>query len=150
MLTQILKESGETSKSIENFLFNKLQDLVRKIVLSRDSFEANPVWNFLTDMLKSAIDIRLLFITKIINLSFENNYFPDDLKLAEVSPVWEKNDDLDKESYRPASVLSQVSKVFERIVYNQIDNFMKDKLSNLLTGFRKNHVHAGNLEGHIG
>ena len=43
MLTQILKESGETSKSIENFLFNKLQDLVRKIVLSRDSFEANPV-----------------------------------------------------------------------------------------------------------
>ena len=87
MLIQILKESGETSKSIENFLFNKLQDLVRKIVLSLDSFEANPVGNFLTDMLKSAIDIRLLFITKIINLSFENNYFPDDLKLAEVSPV---------------------------------------------------------------
>ena len=72
-------------------------------------------------------------------MSFENNCFPDDLKLAEVSPVFKKNNDLNKEISRPVSVLSQVSKVFERIVYNQIDNFMKDKLSNLLTGFRKNH-----------
>ena len=62
-----------------------------------------------------------------------------DLKLVEVSPVFKKNDDLDKENYRPVSVLSHMSKVFERIVYNQIDNFMKGKLSNLLTGFRKNH-----------
>ena len=49
------------------------------------------------------------------------------------------NDDLDKENYRPVSVLLNVSKVSERIIYSQIDAFMRDKLSNLLTGFRKNH-----------
>ena len=32
-----------------------------------------------------------------------------------------------------------MSKVFERIIYQQIENFMKDKLPNLLTGFRNNH-----------
>ena len=32
-----------------------------------------------------------------------------------------------------------MSKVFEKIVYNQIHNSIKYKLSNLLTGFRKNH-----------
>ena len=32
-----------------------------------------------------------------------------------------------------------MSKVFERIIYSQIDAFMQDKLSNSLTGFRKNH-----------
>ena len=32
-----------------------------------------------------------------------------------------------------------MSKVFEKIIYSQIDAFMQDKLSNLLTGFRKNH-----------
>ena len=91
------------------------------------------------DMLKVTLDIHLSLITKIINLSFENGCFPDDLKLAEVSPIFKKNDDLDKENYRPVSVLFNVSKVFERIIYSQIDAFMQDKLSNLLTGFRKNH-----------
>ena len=33
-----------------------------------------------------------------------------------------------------------MSKVFEKIIYGQIDAFMQDKLSNLLTGFRKNHI----------
>ena len=47
--------------------------------------------------------------------------------------------DLDKDNYRPVSILSHVSKVFERIMYMQIDTFMRDKLSKLLTGFRKNH-----------
>ena len=59
----------------------------------------------------------------------DNNCYPDDLKLAEVSPVFKMKDDLDKENYRPASVLSHVSKVFERIMYQQIEDFMKYKLS---------------------
>ena len=40
---------------------------------------------------------------------------------------------------RPVSILSHVSKVFQRIMYMQIGTFMRDKLSKLLTGFRKNH-----------
>ena len=58
-------------------------------------------------------------ITKIINLSFENGCFPDDLKFTEVSSIFKKNDDLDKENYRPASVLFNASKVFERIMHSQ-------------------------------
>ena len=61
------------------------------------------------------------------------------LKLAEVSPIFKKNDDLDKENYLSTSVLINVSKVFQRIFYSQINAFMEDKLSNLLTGFIKNH-----------
>ena len=84
-------------------------------------------------------DIYLSFITKIINVSFENGRFSDELKLAEVNPIFKKNDDLGKENYRPVSILSHESKVFERIMHMQIDTFMRDKLSKLLTGFRKNH-----------
>ena len=72
-------------------------------------------------------------------MSVDNNCYPDDLKLAEVSPAFKMKDDFDKENYRPVSVLSHMSKVFERIMYQQIENFMKDKFSNHLTGFRKNH-----------
>ena len=91
------------------------------------------------DMLKVTLDIDLLVIMKIINLSFEMGCFPDDLKLAYVSPILKKNDNLDKGNYRLVSVLFNLSKVFERIMCSQIDAFMQDKLSNLLTGFRKNH-----------
>ena len=71
---------------------------------------------------------------------FENGCFPDNLKVAKVSPVFKKNDDLDKGSYGPDSVLFNVSKVFERIMYSQIDAFMQDKLSNLFIGFGKIHT----------
>ena len=60
----------------------------------------------------------LLLTTKIVNLSFENNCFPEDLKLAEVSPVFKKDDDLDKENYRLVNVVIHVPKFFERIVYS--------------------------------
>ena len=66
-------------------------------------------------MLKSTFETHLPFITKIINLYFENGCFPDKLKLAEVSPIFKKNDDLSKENYRPVSILSHVSMVFESV-----------------------------------
>ena len=56
-------------------------------------------------------------------MSIDNNYYPDDLELAEVSPVFKKKNDLGKENYRPVSVLSYVTKVFERIIYQQNRKF---------------------------
>ena len=46
---------------------------------------------------------------------------------------------LGKENYRPVNVLQHLSNVFERIVYQQLNDYMKDKLSKQLTGFRKDH-----------
>ena len=50
-------------------------------------------------MSKSSIDIHASVITKFINLSLRNDYFPDDLKAAEVTPRFKKNVDLEKESF---------------------------------------------------
>ena len=44
-----------------------------------------------------------------------------------------------KENYRPVSILLHMSKVFERILYKQIDTFMTTKFSPCLCGFRRNH-----------
>ena len=75
-------------------------------------------------------------------MSFENGCFPDDLKLAEVTPIFKNNVDENKENYRFPSVLFHVSKVFERIIYTQIDAFMQVKRSNLLTCFRRTIVQS--------
>ena len=52
-------------------------------------------------------------------MSTDNNCYPDNLKLAEISLVFKKNDDLDKENYSSVSVLSHVSKVFEKLCTNK-------------------------------
>ena len=104
-----------------------------------DGTKSTPVGDIPDGMLKSTIDIHTSILTKIINLSLRNGCFPDDLKAAEVRPILKKNDDSENENYRPASVLLHMSKVFERIMYTQIETFMEDKLSKLLTGFRKNY-----------
>ena len=123
---------------LKEFSFQSVpEDLLHEIILSLDGSKATPVGDIPVDILKYTVDIHLPFITKIINVSFENGHFPDELKLAEVSPIFKKNNDLDKENYRSASVLSHVLKVFERIMYMQIDTFIGEKLSKLLTGFRK-------------
>ena len=44
-----------------------------------------------------------------------------------------------KENYRPVSLLPHVSKVFDRIIYKEINTCMEDKLSKYLTGFRNSH-----------
>ena len=44
-----------------------------------------------------------------------------------------------KKKYRPVSILPHISKVFERILYKQIDTFMNTKFSPYLCGFRENH-----------
>ena len=82
--------------------------------------------------LKQFCDLYLTIIIKMINKSITEGTFPSELKLAEL-------DCMNKENYRPISLLSHMSKVFERILLNQLNNFIKYKLSNIFTGFRKDH-----------
>ena len=49
-----------------------------------------------------------------------------------------KEDSLNKESYQPVSIMSHLSKLFERIMCKQINNFIEKKFSPELCGFRKN------------
>ena len=48
-------------------------------------------------------------------------------------------DPIDEVKYRPISLLSQVSEVYERIIFNQISTYFEPYFSSFLTGFRKIH-----------
>ena len=58
-------------------------------------------------------------------------------KLAEVSSLYKKNDNLHKGNYRPVSVLPSVSKIYERIMAVQLCDFFDHIFSALLSAFRK-------------
>ena len=134
-----VQEISQTFMTNEKFSVKSVtEDPVREEIMNLDGSKATAIGD-IPDILKSAANIHLPFITNSINLSVKKGCFPEELKLAEVSPIFKKKDELDKENYRSVSVLPHVAKVFERIMYHQINDYVKDKLSKQLTGFRKNH-----------
>ena len=56
------------------------------------------------------------------NLSIKTGVFPQNLKLADVTPIFKKKDKHLKENYRPVSILPALSKIFERLMSYQIDD----------------------------
>ena len=63
--------------------------------------------------------------------------FPESLKQADLSPVFKTGETTAKKNFRPISVLSAKSKVFERLMSKQITSFINPKLSKHLCGFRE-------------
>ena len=77
-----------------------------------------------TDILKeinSGISGPLLHI---FNLCIRDGYFPTELKLGCITPIFKKGDKYSMSNYRPVCSLSPFSKIFERIIYNRMLEFI--------------------------
>ena len=61
--------------------------------------------------------------------------FPDILQYAEVAALFQRLDDLNKENYRPVSVLTALSKVFEKLSGVQLSSYFESIFSKFLYGF---------------
>lgn len=65
--------------------------------------------------------------------------FPNKFKNADVVPLLKKGGKCRKKNYRLISKLPNISKVFERIMYDDIIEFMTDRLFLYLSGYRSNY-----------
>ena len=135
---QRIKLANFHSNSTLNFS-KVTESEVRKEILNLSTKKATKNGDIPAKILKKSVDIYIKEITCIINDCIEKGIFPDDLKLADVSPIFKKEDRFKRENYRPVSILPHMLKVFERILYKQIDTFMTTKFPPYLCGFRKNH-----------
>jgi len=138
-------------KSFKDYLYQPVRyslnfkqvnrDTVLKLIDSLKSKNSCGYDNISTKLLKYVKQELVDSITLIINQSIASGVFPDLLKIAKVTPIYKKGDKHLFENYRPVSVLSSVSKVFEKVLYVQIfDYFSKNKLFySSQYGFRQNH-----------
>ena len=62
-------------------------------------------------------DFILDTVTICVNEALKTESFPDSLKCANVRPIYEKEDPLDKKNDRPVCILPFLSKVYERVIY---------------------------------
>ena len=53
----------------------------------------------------------------MINISFNKGIFPDFLKVENITPIHKKGEKLDPNNYRPISLLSNISQLYEKAMY---------------------------------
>ena len=94
-----------------------------------------------TKLLKLIKPTILKPLTLIINQSLTTGIFPDKLKIAKITPVYKKENIHYIENYRPISIMPSISKVLERVVYDQLYTYFTTHhyLSENQYGFRKLH-----------
>ena len=96
----------------------------------------------------NSVPYRILFLLKndvskqltdLFNLSFFTGVFPSVLKTAKVVPVFKKDSKLDYSNYRPISLLSNIEKILEKLMYKRLYTFLSNNniIYNLQFGFRQ-------------
>ena len=80
-------------------------------------------------------------ISLIANISFSTGTFPSTLKTLNVIPIYKKDDHTVCNNYRPISLLSNISKIIEKLVHKRLTTFLNKNsiLYEKQFGFRNNH-----------
>ena len=123
-----------------SFSFIPVRDsYIRRILSSIKINKATGADGISSRLLKLAEPGILGSLTKLINRCIINSSWPTDWKISIVSPIYKKDSETLKSNYRPVSVLLAVSKIAERVIFDQLYEFSLDFLSGNLSGFLKGH-----------
>ena len=119
----------------------KLNPQEFKLLYKLDVTKATGLDQISNKVLELAAPVIYEQLTELLNLSLKSGEYPDDWKLANVSPVFKAGERNDPNNYRPISILSTISRVFEKLVYEQIYNYLikNNLLDSRQSGFRSLH-----------
>ena len=82
-------------------------------------------------------DLIAKFIAENFNSCIQAGEFPSELKHADIVPIHKKKYKSGKSNNRPVSILSNYSKVYEKLIYNQLYQYFENILFPSQCGFRK-------------
>ena len=136
---QINHLSGIKSNSHSMFLKLITEFEMENYIKNLDSNKSTKSTSAPIKFIKISSPIITPILTKIFNHCIIEGVFPDELKIAEIIPVYKKGDKNKSSNWRPISLLSPFANIFELHIYNQINQFItKHKiLNNYQYGFRK-------------
>ena len=135
--TDYLKTPNINSFHFKLVTENDIKDIIKKLK-DKSSSGHDKLSNKLLKLIKDDITKPL---TCIINQTLKSGIFPEKLKFAKVIPIFKKGDKHSLSNYRPISVLPSVSKVFERVMHNQLHKYFNEQnlYYNSQYGFRTMH-----------
>ena len=129
-------DTNEQALRIPQIVSDEIQSVISKLNNSSPGCDNIP-----PKIGKLFVDQYIEPLTYLINKSIAQGVFPDELKLAQVVPIFKAGDEQLVQNYRLISVLPFISKIYEKIVANYLIDFLDS--NNLLYkyqfGFRKSH-----------
>ena len=127
-------------KSLSNFTFSfnfiSPDDVVKEVNKLKIK-KASQKTDILIKIVKENIDIISHFLYHNFNDSLSCSAFPTGMKYVDAAPIRKKDDKTDKANYRPTGILPNLSKVYERLMCNQISPYFDSVFSKFQCGFRK-------------
>ena len=127
------------STTDQTFSFQHVsREEIQKEIANLNPTKASQDNDIPTRIIKENSDILCAFIYNDFNNNLiDNGIFPDSLKFANITPVFKKDSRTEKTNYRPVSILPNLSKIYERLIYNQLSKFFENILTKFQCGFRK-------------
>ena len=123
-----------------SFFLSPVNDSEVKNIIAQLKDGAPGKDGIMSEGLKCISDHIATPLSRLTNLSFSQGVFPNDLKVALVSPLYKAKDPMTFSNYRPISLLPLFSKILEKLMYNRLLSFLnKCKIINKNQfGFRNN------------
>ena len=131
---KLIRENIDTGKNFSFDLINP--ECISKIINKVDTSKDTQQGDIPTKIVKNK-DIFSYFISANFNNAVNKGVFPDELKHADIKPIYKRESRNEKENYRPVSILPNLSKIFERCMYDQLEDYFDKLLSKYQYGFRK-------------
>ena len=76
--------------------------------------------------LKKGVELIAPSLYDVFNCVIYTKTYPTDLNMTKISAILKSGDREDINNYRPISVFPTLARVFERLIYNQIDDYLSD------------------------
>ena len=116
-------------------------DELKKVVENLKTNKSPGLDNISIKLIKEAGDSIIPSLNHLFNLSLSSVIFPEDWKVAKVTSIYKSGDKSDCGNYRPISVISAIAKIFEKITYTEILDYLDENciISPNQSGFRSFH-----------
>ena len=128
-----MKKKEEQTFTFNHVSYEEIINKIRKLETAT-TIQKNDIP---TKIVNEYSEVLARYLHKNISFSTENSIFPSDLKVADVTPAFKKKSKTLKDNYTPISILPNISKIYERCLYNQMQTYLDILLSKYQWGFRK-------------
>ena len=122
-MTEALRTSRAKGLTRLPFFKNTYSYVVMKVINNLNVAKSYQMNNIPTKIIKMNKDIFANFITDHPNYCIVYSEFRDELKHAVNNKVQKKNEKCEKTNYRPVSILTNLSKIYKKLMYNQLSQY---------------------------